>query len=173
MTYFLATTEKTHKKPMRKRIAAPLLAMVVATGACAQMQDNPKTIGGTIIGAGAGAVAGAQFGSGEGQLAATALGTLLGAFIGNQVGQSLDRADRMYMERASQRAETAPIGQTISWENPDSGNSGTITPVRRGHNPQGKECREFRSSVVIDGRIEEMTGIACRRSDGLWEQMPS
>ena len=128
-----------------------------------------KTTGGTIIGGAAGAVAGAQFGKGSGKLAAVAVGTLLGAFVGHEVGESLDHADAMAAQQAAQRAYQAPIGQAISWNNPQSGNAGTVTPIRDGQDASGAYCREFQQTITVGGRQEQAYGTACRQPDGSWK----
>lgn len=152
------------------KLAAVALGVVAMTalGACQQVQDNPKTSAGTLLGGIGGAVIGAQFGKGTGQLAATAAGTLLGAYVGSEIGKSLDRADQQAMASAQQRAYAAPVGETITWNNPDSGNRGTITPVRDGYATSGSYCREYRTTVTIDGRREEALGTACQQPDGTW-----
>jgi len=130
-----------------------------------------KATAGTVLGAVGGGVAGAQFGHGSGKLAATAVGTLLGAFVGHEVGTSLDRADQLAAERAEHAAYDAPMGQAITWNNPDSGHSGTITPVRDGRDGAGNYCREFQQNVVVDGKAEQEGGTACRKPDGSWQIM--
>ena len=129
-----------------------------------------KESAGTLLGAVAGGIAGAQFGKGEGQLIATGIGTLLGAAIGNEIGKSLDRADQLAMERAAQSSlETAPVGRTTTWKNPDSGNQGTITPRKTFKRNDGTYCREFTQTITIGGRTEEAYGTACRQPDGTWK----
>jgi surface antigen len=158
---------------MRKVIigvaAASLLLAGCATGSGpGEIGANKTTVGG-LLGAAGGAVAGAQFGKGTGQLAAVAAGTLLGALIGSEAGKSLDRADQQYAYRANQQAQSAPIGQTIVWSNPQSGNSGTITPVREGQIPAtGEYCREYQQSVQVGGQSQRAYGTACRQADGSW-----
>ncbi|HLT76889.1 MAG TPA: RT0821/Lpp0805 family surface protein [Ferrovibrio sp.] len=131
-------------------------------------QMNKETVG-TVLGGVGGAVIGSAFGSGTGRLVGVAAGALAGAWLGNQIGASLDKADRTAMERASQQATTAPIGQTISWRNPDSGNSGTVTPTREGTSSSGEYCREFQQSVTVGGKTEQAYGTACRQPDGSWK----
>lgn len=131
-------------------------------------QMNKENIG-TVLGGIGGAVLGAQFGSGTGRLVGVAAGALAGAYLGNQIGSSLDKADRAEMEKASTRATTAPVGQTISWRNPDSGNSGTVTPTSEGTASNGDYCREFQQSVTVGGKTEQAFGTACRQPDGSWK----
>lgn len=146
----------------------PLVMATALVGACTNDMGQKQTAGGLLGGVG-GAVAGAQFGKGSGQLAATALGALLGAYAGSEVGKSLDSADRMAAGRAEQQAHSAPMGQTINWNNPDSGNYGTYTPVRDGQDTAGNYCREYQSTVNVGGKTEQAYGTACRQPDGSWK----
>ncbi len=149
-----------------KKVVPILLSGSLLTG-CAGMGEK-ETVG-TVVGAGTGAVVGAQVGRGEGQLVAVAVGTLLGALLGGDIGRSMDRADQLAAEQAYRRAQSAPIGQTITWENPDNGHRGTVTPARQGTNDAtGEYCREFQQTVTIGGRTERAYGIACRQPDGSW-----
>ena len=153
-------------------IARVTMAFVVAVSlaACQSMQDNPKQTGGTLLGAGLGALVGSQVGSGKGQLATVAIGALGGAWLGSEVGKSLDKADRMYAERTAQNAlETGRTGQTSTWRNPDSGHEGTYTPTRTYQTASNQVCREYETTVTIDGRQERATGRACRQADGTWK----
>ena len=147
-----------------------VLALAVTVGACQGMQDNPKQTGGTLLGAGLGALIGSQIGSGKGQMAAIAIGALAGGWAGSEVGKSLDRADRQYAERTAQDSlEYAQIGQAKAWRNPDSGNSGTFTPTRTYRTADGQNCRDFETTIYVDGKQETGTGRACRRADGTWQ----
>ena len=122
---------------MKNTLAILVLASSLTLGACANIQNpwanqgvgNKQAIGG-LAGAIAGGIAGSNIGDGRGQLIATGAGALLGAFVGSEIGKSLDRADQAYHSQATQQAYSAPLGQTIAWENPESGNSGEVTPVR-------------------------------------------
>jgi surface antigen len=128
-----------------------------------------KETAGTVIGAGTGAVVGAQVGGGTGQVVAVAVGTLLGALLGGEVGRTMDHADQLAAERAYEQAQSAPIGQPITWNNPDNGHAGSVTPVREGtHDQTGEYCREFQQTVTIGGRPENAYGVACRQPDGSW-----
>ena len=145
------------------------LAFAITLSGCMATNSGPKQSSGTFLGAGLGALAGSQIGSGRGKLAAVAVGTLLGAGLGNSIGQSLDRADRLYMKHASSSAlELSPTGQTSTWVNPDSGNSGTVTPTRT-YQSQKRYCREFQQSVTVGSRTQQAYGVACRQADGSWE----
>jgi surface antigen len=160
-------------RPRRGVVSRLLAAVVVAGLATACMTDGstgPKTAIGTLAGAGLGGWAGSKVGGGRGQLAAVAVGALAGAFVGNGIGESLDRADRMYAERATYQASRAPVGQTIQWSNPDTGNYGAVTPVRDGYQSgTGAYCREYQTDIVVGGEMQRGYGTACRQPDGSWK----
>ncbi len=154
---------------MQIKVIAPLAAAALFLGACTGDAGQKQTAG-TIIGGIGGAVIGSQIGSGSGQLVATALGTFAGALIGADIGKSLDRADQLAMRQAEQQAHSAPIGDQIVWNNPDSGNSGSVTPVREGTNARsGAYCREYQTMVTIGGREQRAYGTACQQPDGSWQ----
>jgi surface antigen len=152
-----------HRPIGRSVVALSLLAL----GACAE--GGQKENIGTIAGAIGGAVIGAQFGSGTGRLIGVAAGTLLGGYLGREVGKSLDRADQTAAREAEQKAHTAPVGQQIAWSNPNSGNSGTVTPKREGQDAAGNPCREYETSITVDGKTERAIGTACKQPDGTWK----
>lgn len=155
-----------------RRPAAMAMAAVLSLGllsGCVGDQGNKQTMG-TLLGAGLGGFAGSKIGGGKGQLAATAAGVLLGGFMGNSMGQSLDRADKAYLSQAQTKALEAPVGQTISWSNPDSGNYGNVTPTRVGRDTStGAYCREYQTEVIVGGDSQVGYGTACRMPDGDWK----
>lgn len=160
----------THPAAAMPRMA--LVALLAAGFGLAGCDGNgrfSKQDFGTLLGGIGGAVVGAQFGKGTGQLVGVAAGALAGAWLGNQLGASLDKADQAAMQDANQKAATAPIGQTVSWRNPDSGNSGTVTPTREVKAAGGDYCREFQQTVTVGGKSEEAYGTACRQPDGSWK----
>ena len=149
-----------------------VIAVLIAftTAACENSQFGTKRTIGALGGAAAGGLLGAQVGHGRGQLAATAAGALLGALIGSEIGRSMDEVDRMRAEQAYSQAANAPVGETIAWDNPNTGNYGSVTPIREGTKAAtGEYCREFQQTVVIGGRQEDAYGVACRQPDGSWK----
>ncbi len=143
------------------------LALAVSGCATENWNWNKQTMG-TGAGAVLGGIAGSKVGGGNGQLWATGVGTLLGAFIGSEIGKTLDKADLMYASQATEQAYSADIGQTIDWENPESGNHGSVTPVREGHADNGDYCRQYQQTIVVDGQAETAYGTACKQADGSW-----
>jgi len=151
-----------------KRMVILLSALFLVLSGCAPNM-GPKESGGTIIGAGTGALIGSQFGRGPGRIVAVAVGTLAGALIGQGVGQSLDQADRLAMQKNAQYSlEHTKTNQPTTWVNPDTGNSGELTPTRTYKNDEGQYCREYSQTVTIGGQEQQGYGKACRQPDGSW-----
>ena len=65
--------------------------------------------------------------------------------------------------------EENKTNQSSEWVNPDTGNSGGVTPTRTFADSQGQPCREFISTVIIGGQQQQAYGTACRQSDGSWQ----
>ena len=150
-------------------VASLALAGCATDGSQNSWGMGTKQTVGTAGGAVLGGILGSKMGKGSGQLWATGAGALLGAFVGSSIGQSLDAADRAYHAQATERAYAAPVGETISWNNPETGHSGSITPVREGRQAStGNVCREYKQTIVIDGKAETAIGQACKQSDGTW-----
>ena len=57
-------------------------------------------------------------------------------------------------------------GQSVAWRNPDTGSSGSVTPLRTFRASDGRWCREYEQSVAGPGGSERLTGIACRDAQG-------
>lgn len=124
---------------------------------------------GSVVGAVAGAVIGSRVGSGGGNVVGASVGTFVGSTIGREIGRGMDQADMDRLYRAQEQAYTAPIGETISWDNPDTQNYGTITPTRQGTSANGRYCREFQQTITIGGTQEQAYGTACQQPDGSWQ----
>lgn len=154
-----------------KSLTGAALVLALGLGACSngQYAYGPKQTVGALGGGALGGFLGSQIGSGKGQLAATGAGVLLGALVGGAIGGELDDADRRYAQGAQHQASAAPIGETIAWNNPDSGNYGTVTPTREGTGNRGQYCREYQTTIYVGGEAENGYGVACRQPDGSWE----
>lgn len=145
-----------------------LTVFVFLMAGCTQNM-GPKEGVGTLLGATGGAVLGSNIGKGKGNVVAIAIGTLAGALFGQEIGRSLDRADRIAMGQNAQYAlEYTRSNETTPWNNPDSGNSGSMTPIRTYQPEAGQYCREYQQTVVIGGQEQHAYGTACRQPDGSW-----
>jgi surface antigen len=135
---------------------------------CETKQQSGGLIGG-LAGAGAGALIGSSVGGTQGGLIGGGIGAILGGLAGSTIGQSMDERDRQRMQEANQRAlERSKTGQTSSWKNPDSGNSGSIKTTRTFQN-SGQYCREYTQTLTVGGKTEQGYGTACRQPDGSWQ----
>ncbi|MGL6030503.1 MAG: glycine zipper 2TM domain-containing protein, partial [Legionella sp.] len=103
-----------------KKLTVASLALSFMVAGCAPINNEGV---GTISGGVVGGLLGSQFGGGSGRVMAAAGGALLGAYLGGQIGKSMDKQDRMEMQRA---LETAPTGRAVVWSNPDNGNRYTV-----------------------------------------------
>ena len=89
---------------------------------------GPKTGIGAALGAAGGGLLGAAAGGGATGIAA---GVLLGGLLGGATGSVLDDQDRRTAANTTQQAlESKPSGTTSTWTNPDTGHSGSVTPIR-------------------------------------------
>ncbi len=158
---------------MIKGFVAAIFSVLLLTG-CHTIQNNPKVVVMGLIGAVLGALAESQISDGEGQLAAVEAGSLVDSWIGGRVDESLDFMDRLAMEQATRRAlENNRSGTASVWYNPDSGNSGSIVPLRAYQTADGRNCRSFESTIIIKGIIEEiLTSRVCRWPGYSWEIDP-
>ncbi len=146
---------------MKKIVIASLSASIFLSG-CAQVTNEGV---GTVTGGVVGGLLGSQFGGGAGKVAAAAGGALLGAFLGGKIGQYMDRQDKMEMQRA---LETAPVGRSVNWTNPDNGNQFSVQPTRTYYNNE-QPCHEYVTHATIGGKREQIYGKACRQPDGSWK----
>jgi surface antigen len=58
---------------------------------------------------------------------------------------------------------------SVSWENPQTGGRGTVTPIATARNEDGVTCHEFLASFEREGNSSWMQGDACRANKGKWE----
>ena len=56
------------------------------------------------------------------------------------------------------------------WHDPDDVRY-QVTPYRTYEDESGRFCREYVTTAVIGGRMEEVRDTACRQSDGSWRRV--
>lgn len=137
---------------MRCIAVVVLILSVFIGGGCATKQGT-----GTVVGGAAGGALGYAIGGGPGLV----IGALAGGVVGNVVGKGMDDDDR---HRAAAALEA---NRRMEWEN-SQGNHYEVTPTGTRYQ-EGRECRDFQMTSYVDGKPDEVTGVACRRSDGGWE----
>lgn len=103
----------------------------------------------TAIGAGVGAMVGGLGCAAAGGKAGACLALAgVGAIIGGGIGAQIDARDRERREAALRQARLQ--SKRVSWRNPETGNSGTITPLRAVVQ-DGKTCRVIKEQYVKNG----------------------
>jgi len=152
------------------RTIAVVVAVAVGLSACAQtgeaVGNNPKTTMGGLLGAASGGLIAAAAGGGAAGIVG---GVLLGGLVGGAVGNALDQKDKQMAQQAAQQAfENARTNEASAWRNPDSGNSGSVTPTRTYQTPSGQYCREYQQEITVGGESQKSYGTACRQPDGSW-----
>lgn len=152
--------------PKIKSILIVFIFFVLSACSSTTWNENQKAIIGGVGGAAAGGLIASAF---DANTAGVLGGAILGGLIGGAIGNRMDVADRREANRVTHSAlESSPTGTATSWNNPDSGNSGSITPTRTYQAKTGDYCREFEQSVTIDGETQMAYGTACRQPDGSW-----
>ena len=165
-----------HPNPSpRNMTAAACLALTLLLGPGVAWAECERTgsggeVVGTMLGAAIGGLIGSQIGSGSGNKVAIGAGVLAGGLLGNKVGRSMDCRDIEYHNGTAQSSfETQRTGTTSEWVNPDSGHSGSVTPVQTYQRSDGVYCRDFEQTITVDGETELAGGTACRQPDGTWQ----
>ncbi len=146
--------------PVLKMTALAVLGAAFLHGGSAAAQGCGgvlSTSKGNLIGSAAGGALGGlvgnQFGSGSGKGVMTGLGVVGGALAGGYAGRQVEGCDHPASGAAApQGARTAPRGATAA----------------RAPAGENRTCRQVVSDTVIDGRQQQVEGIACLDSDGVW-----
>ncbi len=89
--------------------------------------------------------------------------------LGDSPFGEFSESDLSLFEAARNEAlEKREEGSTVSWSNPDTGSSGSVTPIetRRGG---GDLCRLLRVVNRVDGQMGESEFWFCRQPDGSWK----
>lgn len=91
-------------------------------------------------------------------------GTPLSAFTDEDIS--------LFEAAQSEALEERRDGSVVSWENPDTGASGTVTPLQTDRRGDG-ECRLLRIVNRADNRQGESQFWFCRQPDGQWKIAPT
>jgi len=152
---------------VRNVIALTLVAVFsVSAAGCSSKQDS-----GAVIGAVAGGILGNQIGQGAGRVLATAAGAVVGGIVGSEIGRSMDEADKQRAAAAEYYAlEEEQVGGSRTWRNPESGHRGKVV-VNREFRRNGRLCREYEHTIIIEGEPDTLTGVSCRGDDGKWRSI--
>jgi surface antigen len=104
---------------------------------------------GSAIGGAAGGLLGNQIGHGSGKGVATGLGVVGGALAGGYVGRSVECNNESRRAAAPSAYRPARVA----------------APAAAG----GRTCRYVPTQAVIDGREQQVNGVACLQPDGGWK----
>lgn len=140
-------------------------ADLVRLPAVGQGQCNRETLG-AILGAAVGGGVGSRFGKGDGKVLASVGGAIIGTLVGGSLGRAMDQVDQNCVGQALERA---PTGTSVTWHDAGQSTDYSVTPTRTFRASDGRHCRDYRTQIVIAGRVENARGTACRRADGHWE----
>lgn len=154
---------------MHKLISGLILA--VALSGCSS--DTIYRDLGSIAGAAAGTAAGAQVGAGLGRQIAIGAGSRTGSLVGKDLGGQMDKAAKQAAARAQNKALKGPVGQQITWQSSTGTANGSVQVTRQGtHNRTGQVCKAFSHDITVNGKVEQLTGIACQQPNGSWKVQP-
>ena len=155
---------------MNKLYILLITTSLILTSCSGQIKGVNNEGLGTVLGGVIGGFMGSTLGSGTGKLASIGVSTLLGAGIGNRIGHNMDKIDRKYYRKTSHNAfEHIPSGHTVEWINPETGTSGSFTPISSLDIANNSYCRKFKETLTVAGNSQEGYGTACRQSDGEWK----
>ncbi|MCK5445293.1 MAG: hypothetical protein KAI73_06690 [Rhodospirillaceae bacterium] len=148
--------------------AIVMLCVASILAGCANNQEGARKFG-QVVGTVVGVILGGQVGEGAGKAASMALGAGLGALLGDEIARRLSERDRE-MANATLN-ETLESGENASWSNPESGNAGTATAsdTYAQANTDGRDCRDFETTVYTEDGEHIANGTAWRNDDGSWE----
>lgn len=147
---------------MQKYLTLLLIAVLSAPMVACQTKEQ----GGAVVGGVLGGVLGSNVGGGEGRTAAIIAGTLLGAWVGSEMGRYMDDNDN---RKAQSALEYNRDNQRSSWRNPNTGADVSAMPTRTYQSASGENCREYQTTVMVNGKQERAYGTACRQPNGSWK----
>ena len=153
---------------MKNVVITTVLATTLLTG-CAGTYNKATT--GAALGALTGTALAYGLGKDSGKKDLWLIaGAAAGGLAGNAIGAQLDERDKLLLGQTFQNTmESAPNNQVGGWSNPNTGNSGTVTPTQTMISANNQPCREFQTTVNIGGELTQAYGTACRNADGSWK----
>ena len=156
---------QTFRTSAKMAVCAVLIASL--TG-CAWSDNRTEEVG-TVVGGVLGAIVGSKIGGGTGRNIAIILGGTLGAFAGHDLAKELTQLDKRFIKQTTaDTLEYGKPGETSTWSNPDSGHSGEVSANKTYTNESGENCREFETTINVDGESQTTTATACRTENGGW-----
>ena len=128
---------------------------------------STQTQTGELGGAAFGGLLAALVGANPAWIAAS---TVLGGVTGGVIGDYLGRDDAEQHAQTNLRAlDTLGPGQTASWSDPQTGNSGSTTVDNVYRQADGTVCKGFTESVHTGAKSVTQQATACKAPGGTWE----
>jgi surface antigen len=124
---------------------------------------------GTALGAAVGGAIGAAVSDDDDRLIAILAGAAIGAVIGHEIGDRMDDRDRACMGHALELLED---GRRVDWTGSSRNIAYSLVPYQR-FERDGRVCRHFTLTRLVDGRQVKKKGSACRDGDGDWRMIDS
>ncbi len=131
-----------------KKVHFVITCVLVASLLGCKQTGLTKTQMGTGGGALFGALGGKIFGKGKNEALYIAGGALAGGWIGHKIGQYLDEQDKQKLAQSSHDA--IETGETQTWSNPETKNSGQVAVVDDRQEEANVKVR------VLKDRVEEV-----------------
>lgn len=83
--------------------------------------------------------------------------------------EGVDATDTEVIKTAVvQNDGTQASSNALAWQNPDTGNSGTIIAIEKFVGPQGHQCKKFQTTVDSFMGIAIYDGETCEMKKGFW-----
>ena len=143
-----------------------LTMFTVAVMSMTLLACQTKEQGGALMGGALGGALGSQVGGGSGRTVAIIAGTILGAYAGSEMGRYMDASDE---RKAHTALEYNRDNQISSWHNPNTNADVSTMPTSTYVSNNGENCREYQTTITVNGKKERAYGTACRQSDGSWK----
>jgi anti-sigma factor RsiW len=80
-----------------------------------------------------------------------------------------ERERAILMATINHVLETVTSGQSVTWEVPETGTRGAVTPIRTYRSTSGHWCREFEIREVTASGEQDRKGLACRTGEREWQ----
>jgi surface antigen len=158
---------------LRTSTALVVLAAMAATPlyGCRQIERDTgistEAQTGALGGAAAGGLIAALAGANPAWIAASVvLGGVAGGVIGDYLGE--DDAEQ-HAQNNLNALDTLGAGQTASWSNPQTGNSGSTTVTNVFRQGDGTVCKSFNEVVRTPQKTVNQQATACKEPNGVWQ----
>lgn len=99
------------------------------------------------------------------------IGSRITGFGESELGKVLTEKDlEILYETLLDLADNGNTGETVTWKNKKSSNSGKITLLNK-YDKNDQECREIRIETFVKGEEPRMRTVkGCRQADGAWAE---